>query len=323
MKKDIILAVKDLYVNYYTYAGVVHALNGVSLEIYKGETMGLVGETGCGKSTLGHAIAGLLPNNARITGGSIVLDGEELVGRSPEEMRIIRRDKLAYIFQNPAAALNPVMKVGDQIIEAIMVKENLSKKEAEERALELLKKLGIPEPEKFYKSYPHELSGGMRQRVMIAIALAKNPLLVIADEPTSNLDVTIQAQILELIKSLKKQFRQTTILITHDLGVVAQTCDRVTIMYAGTIVEVGSIYDVFKNPSHPYTQGLLRVVKFSETRSKLPTIPGTVPNLINPPSGCIFHPRCKYAKAICKKMKPELREIENGHFIACHLYNNV
>ena len=323
MTENIILDINDLHVNYYTYAGVVHALNGISLKISRGETIGLVGETGCGKSTLGHAVAGLLPNNAKIIKGSIVLDGEELVGKTPEEMRLIRRDKLAYIFQNPAAALNPVMKVGDQIAEAIIVREGTSKDEAKTRAIELLTKLGIPEAEKFYNNYPHELSGGMRQRVMIAIALAKNPVLVIADEPTSNLDVTIQAQILELMQHLKQQFNQTTILITHDLGVVAQTCDRVAIMYAGTIVEVGDVHEIFKNPLHPYTRGLLRVVRFNETRSKLPTIPGSVPNLINPPSGCIFNPRCQEAKPICKEVRPEMIEVRKNHFVACHLYSSV
>ena len=316
---DPLVSIKDLYVSYYSYRGVVHALNGVFLDIKTGETVGLVGETGCGKSTIGLSIARLVPVPGKIDHGEIFFEGEDLLKKSRPEMREIRSKWMAMIFQDPTASLNPVMKVGDQIAESIIVARGKTRKEAVEEAIEILSHVGIPNPSKIVRQYPHELSGGMKQRVMIAIALSKNPRLLIADEPTSNLDVTIQAQILDLMIGLKERTGMSILFITHDMGVIAQTCDRVAVMYAGNIAEHGKLVDVFKKPQHPYTQGLLEAVVLEEEKGHLNVIPGTVPDLVDLPKGCPFSPRCSSTLGMCDKKKPELVGIEPEHFVACCL----
>lgn len=315
-----LLKIQDLHVHYYTYAGVVHALNGANLEVREGEVVGLVGETGCGKSTMGHAIVGLITHPGRIIRGHIFFDGVDLASLNSEELREVRRTKISYVFQDPTAALNPVVKIGDQIAEAVMANREVKRKEALSHAITLLGMTGIPNPERVVNQYPHELSGGMRQRVMIAIGLAKEPKLIIADEPTSNLDVTIQAQILDLMLDLRKRLQTSILLITHDMGIVAQLCEKVAVMYAGIVVEMGPVRKIFKEPLHPYTQGLLRVVRLEGWRTKLESIPGTVPNLLTPPAGCPFEPRCSERLEKCRDIRPEFLEVEPGHWVACHLY---
>ena len=320
MSMENLIVVKDLSVSFYSYRGIVHALQDIYLDIYAGEVLGLVGETGCGKSTLGLSITRLVPSPGKIEKGQIILEGEDLLKKSEDEMREIRRDKLSMIFQDPNTSLNPVFRVGDQIVEGFMVKRGMDKNEAAKMAIELLTAVGIPNPEKVFNQYPHELSGGMKQRIMIAIALTGNPKLLIADEPTSSLDLTIQAQILDLMLDMKERTGMSILLITHDMGIVAQTCNRVAVMYAGNIVEVGDVVDVFKRTKHPYSTGLLEAVRLHEGERRLKVIPGTVPDLIEVPKGCSFNPRCKFASEVCRREKPMLVEVEKGHFVACHLF---
>lgn len=315
-----LVTIRDLSVSFYSYRGIVHALQDIYLDIYAGEVLGLVGETGCGKSTLGLSITRLVPNPGKIEKGQIIFEGEDLLKKSEDEMRKIRRDKLAMIFQDPNTSLNPVFRVGDQIVEGFMVKRGVDKNEATKMTIELLTAVGIPNPEKVFNQYPHELSGGMKQRIMIAIALTGDSKLLIADEPTSSLDVTIQAQILDLMLDIKKRTGMSILLITHDMGIVAQTCERVAVMYAGNIVEVGDVVDVFKRTKHPYSTGLLEAVRLHEGERRLKVIPGTVPDLIEVPKGCSFNPRCKFASEVCRREKPMLVEVEKGHFVACHLF---
>ncbi|USS40639.1 ABC transporter ATP-binding protein [Thermococcus aggregans] len=321
-----ILQVRNLSVHFYTYAGVVKAIENVSFDVYKGETFALVGETGCGKSVTSRALTQLIESPGRIVNGEVIYYSDkgpiDLLKLSEEEIREIRGSEIAYIFQDPHASLDPLYTVGYQIAEGMEVHERVKNiKEGIKKAVDILKSVLIPDPEKRVHNYPHELSGGMKQRVVIGIGIANNPRILIADEPTTALDVTVQAQILDLINSLKEKYRATVILITHNLGVVAETADRVAVMYAGKIVEIGSVEQIFKNPLHPYTKGLLKAVPNPMTKiERLEAIPGTVPNLITPPGGCRFHPRCSYAKEVCKKKVPELVEIEDGHFVACHLY---
>ncbi|MFB0523071.1 MAG: ABC transporter ATP-binding protein [Candidatus Bathyarchaeia archaeon] len=323
--EDPLLSVKNLSVNFYSYRGVVHALNGAYLDAYKGETVGLVGETGCGKSTLALSVVRLIPVPGKIVSGEISFDGEDLLRKDSREMVNIRRKKISYIFQDPTAALDPVFRVGDQVAEAIMFsQEDKKEKEAKEEAVEMLALVNIPDPEKVARQFPHELSGGMRQRAMIAIALSKKPKLMMADEPTSNLDVTIQAQILDLMMELRNRTGMSVIIITHDMGIVAQTCDRVAIMYAGRIVEFGPILDVFEDPLHPYSRGLLKTADFGEEKtSKLSTIPGSVPDLVVLPSGCIFRPRCSQKQELCMRNPPGIVEASHNHFAACHLVSKM
>ena len=318
---EILLKIKNLKVNFYTYRGIVKAVNIDNLKIYKGETLGLVGETGCGKSVTASAMLKLIPSPGKIEEGEIIFEGENLIAK--KEMREIRGERIAMIFQDPMASLNPVFTIGEQITRVIRTHTSMEKKEAEKRAIEMLKIVELPDPEKMLKSYPHELSGGQRQRVMIVMALSCNPSLLIADEPTTALDVTIQAQILRLLNNLKSRINASILLITHNLGVVAQICDRVAVMYAGNIVEYGDIKEVFKNPKHPYTVGLLETVPNPKKKVEmLSVIKGNVPNLIDPPSGCRFHPRCKYMRDICKKKRPKLIEIGKEHKVSCFLYND-
>ncbi|ACS33375.1 ABC transporter ATP-binding protein [Thermococcus gammatolerans] len=322
-----VLEVRDLTVHFYTYAGIVKAIEGVSFDVYRGETFALVGETGCGKSVTSRALTQLIESPGRIVRGKVIYHREDgstvdLLKLSEEEIREIRGKEIAYIFQDPHASLDPLYTVGYQIAEAMVVHRTVKDwKEGFRRAVDILRRVLIPDPENRVKNYPHELSGGMKQRVVIGIGVSNDPKILIADEPTTALDVTVQAQILDLMNKLKKEYNTTVILITHNMGVVAEMADRVAVMYAGKIVEIGSVDQIFKNPLHPYTKGLLRAVPNPLAKiERLEAIPGTVPNLITPPKGCRFHPRCPYATEICRKEVPKLKEIEPGHFVACHLY---
>jgi peptide/nickel transport system ATP-binding protein len=362
-----VLTVKDLRVNFRTYAGVVKALDGVNLSVRKGEVLGLVGESGSGKSVTALSIEGLLPQNAEVVGGSVVLGGKDLLLEKQGEIRLARLREMAMVFQDPLTYLNPVLTVGSQILEILETDrrvftpvvvgarlEELSKaaqagtltddgarersrlealpaqavlgrrefkKLAKAYALSILRRVRLPEPDRMFKAYPFELSGGMRQRIMIAMALVRRPSLLIADEITTALDVTVQAQILKLLRELKTQIEGSILLITHDLAVVAEICDRVAVMYAGNIVEVAEVNELFKNPLHPYTQGLLAAIPRPDvTRGELSTIEGSVPNLIYPPSGCRFHPRCPSAFEKCPTYKPPLVEARPSHYVECFLY---
>jgi oligopeptide/dipeptide ABC transporter ATP-binding protein len=320
---DVLLSIKGLKTNFYTYTGVVKALDGIDLDINKGETIGLVGETGCGKSVTALSIIRLIQwPPGKIDEGSITFDGKDLLKLSNKEMQKIRGNQISMIFQEPMNAFNPVYTIGDQIAEVIMLHQKKKKKEAWQQAIEMLKFTGIPAPERVARSYPHELSGGMLQRSMIAMALSCQPKLLIADEPTTALDVTIEAQILDLMKGLKSTTGSSILLITHDLGIIAEMCDRVGVMYAGNIVELSDVETIYHNPSHPYTNGLICAIPRLSTKqcSRLETIPGNVPNLIIPPPGCRFHPRCSKAMDRCRKEKPGVYKIGEGHFVSCFLY---
>jgi peptide/nickel transport system ATP-binding protein len=376
----------DLVTNFYTHEGVVKALDKVSLSVDHGCTFGLVGESGCGKSVTVRSMMRIIQNPGRIDGGRVLFYPDnngndkaiDLLQQSETYMKGLRGEKISMIFQEPNAALNPIMSIGEQVAESflfhrkkemcrqilndletsgektvyplkILLKalyrlaainpetpilkifskipllkywENRLKKEALRRAVEIIVKLGIPHAEDIVQRYPHNLSGGMKQRIVIAIALACNPLLLIADEATSNLDVTIQAQILDLLKDLKRQVISSVLLITHDLGIVAETCDRVGVMYAGNLCEVADVNDLFSNPGHPYTRALLNAVPRFSHEGELQSIEGNVPNLVSPPSGCRFHPRCEDAKAICKEAFPATTEIGKNHQVACYLYTD-
>lgn len=288
-------------------AGPVRAVNGVSFHLEPGETLGLVGESGSGKSVTALTIMRLLPPGARVEGGRVRMDGRDLLSLSEREMRRLRGASIAMVFQEPMTSLNPVLTVGDQIAEAIRLHEPVSAGEAWRRAVEMLERVGIPEPARRARQYPHQLSGGMRQRVMIAMAVACRPRVLIADEPTTALDVTVQAQILDLMKELQREFGTAILLITHDLGVVAETCNRVAVMYAGRIVEMAPVAALFDRPLHPYTEGLLHSLPYAaRPRERLRAIRGSVPNLARLPSGCAFHPRCPYADALCARNVPRL-----------------
>lgn len=338
-----LISVKDLNVNFFTYAGVVKALDDINFEVRKGEAFGLVGETGCGKSVTVASILRLVDQPGKIMGGQIFFDGKDLLEKSENEMRHIRGGEIAIVFQDPNTYLNPVMKIGDQIVEAIIEHQNLSETgvhegdrirktfagssrkldgELLERTIKALEMVRMPNPEVVISQYPHELSGGMRQRVLIAMAVSCNPRLLILDEATTFLDVTIQRQILELVKDLKVRLGCTLMIITHEMGIIAEMCDRVAVMYAGTVAECAETKRVFSRPLHPYTIGLMNAIpQPTEEVKQLEPIPGSVPNLINPPSGCRFHPRCQKCMDVCSKLKPELIEVEEDHLVACHLYS--
>jgi oligopeptide/dipeptide ABC transporter ATP-binding protein len=323
-----LLEVKGLKTYFYTDDGVVRAVDGVSFEVYPGEVLGLVGESGCGKSVTSLSIMRLISKPGRIDEGEILLDGQNLLKLPEEEMIKVRGNRISMIFQQPQTALNPVFKVGDQLAEVLDVHQDLGKEAGWKRAIALLKMVGVPDPERRVEAYPHELSGGMAQRVMIAMALACVPELLIADEPTTALDVTIQAQILDLMRDLRREMGTSVILITHDLGVVAEMAERVAVMYAGEIVEQTDVNTLFDQPLHPYTQGLIGSIPIlGEIKEKLDVIPGSVPNLVNLPPGCRFAPRCqarfKYSCTICAEVKPELVEVKQGHFVRCWLYQNA
>ena len=301
-----LLSVRDLKTSFFTHVGEVKAVRGISFDVNEGEVLGIVGESGSGKSVTSLSIMGLLQYPGRVVDGEILLNGEDILTYSKNQMRRVRGKEIAMIFQDPMTSLNPVYTIGNQIMEMILEHEKMSRREARARAIEMLKLVGIPAAEKRIDSYPHEFSGGMRQRVMIALALSCNPKLLIADEPTTALDVSIQAQILSLIKSLNKQFGMTTMLITHDLGVVATVCDKVAVMYGGLIMEYGTVDEIFYHPRHPYTMGLLGSIPHVDGGEKRRLIPidGTPPDLINPPKGCPFSTRCKYCMNVCTREQP-------------------
>lgn len=379
-----IVDIRDVVLRFYTYEGTVKALEGVNLHVNKGETLGLVGETGCGKTMTSLSIFNLIPSPGQIEGGEVLFRGrdgevEDLLSLEERDLYQVRGDEISMIFQEPTSALNPVYTVNRQVSEVFLahrkeelieevldeleddirrvgedslkgriykletkIYQQMLKKDdsfhlrvlskipvikrykgrledkARSEVINILRELGMSDPERVVDMYPHELSGGMQQRVVIAMALACNPLLLAADEPTTSLDVTIQARILNLIRRLKERFGASVLFVTHDLGVIAEMCDRVAVMYAGTVVELAEIEEIFKNPLHPYTQGLMSAIPRPGKEYK--TIRGTVPNLIDPPQGCRFHPRCPYAMEICTTVKPMFKEIREGHFISCHLY---
>jgi oligopeptide/dipeptide ABC transporter ATP-binding protein len=312
---DVVLEARGLKVYYRTKRGPVRAVDGVDFELRLGETLGVVGETGCGKSTLGKAILGLLPPGTQ-TEGSLKFRGQDLLHLKPSEFRKLRGEDIALIFQDPMTRLDPLMTIRDHFVETIRVHEpTISKEEATERAAEALRAMGIPRSR--LNHYPHEFSGGMRQRIMIAMAIVMRPALLIADEPTTALDVIVEAQILDILRDLKEAYGMSLLLITHNLGVVAEVCDRTSVMYAGRFAELGPIEDVFRRPIHPYTQGLLASTIHLETK-QLRSIEGLPPSLLSPPSGCRFHPRCEYAKEICEVEEPAMIEYRPGHFASCH-----
>jgi peptide/nickel transport system ATP-binding protein/oligopeptide transport system ATP-binding protein len=314
-----LLEVKDLRTYFYTDDGVVKAIDGVNFSVEAGKTIGIVGESGCGKSITAMSILRLIPEPpGKIVSGEALFEGRDLTKVSDKEIRGIRGNDISMIFQEPMTSLNPVFTIGFQIGEVLMLHQKLSKEEAYERAIEMLKLVKIPRAEKIVDEYPHQLSGGMRQRVMIAMALACQPKLLIADEPTTALDVTIQAQILEIMNELKNKLNTSIMLITHDLAVIAEMADHVIVMYAGKVVEDAPITELFKNPRHPYTIGLMSSIpSLVKEGQRLETIPGIVPNPLYLPKGCYFHPRCKYANDECKKAQPELRELAPNHKVAC------
>ncbi len=309
---------------FYTYAGVVKAVDGVSLYVNKGETLGLVGESGSGKTVTAQSILRVVPQPGKIIGGTVEFAEKNLLQLKESEMQRIRGNEIAYVTQDPTTTLDPVYSVGEQLTEVIMRHQNFTKKQAVTKAIELLRSVGIPDPEIRIDQYPHQLSGGTKQRIAIARALSCEPSLILADEPTTALDVTIQAQILDLLKALKEKLNLSMILITHDMGIVAETCDRVTVVYAGQVCETGTVDEVFFNPKHPYTQALLASVpSLALRRESLSVIPGNVPNLIEPPSGCRFHPRCSFAKSICTDKEPELETIGVNRKVHCHRWKEI
>lgn len=317
-KKNNFLEIKNLTIEYSSENEIVHAVNGVSLRLEQGHTLGLVGETGAGKTTIAKAVLRILPElQSKIVSGEIHLEGEDLLKLSEKEMLKIRGHKVAMIFQDPMTALNPVKRIGDQIKEAVLLHSELSSSEAKHRAVEMLEMVGIPAER--YNEYPHQFSGGMKQRVVIAMALACDPKLLLADEPTTALDVTIQAQVLEMINELKTKLNTAMIMITHDLGVVAQVCDEVAIVYAGEIVEYGSKEDIFDRPAHPYTKGLFGALpSMNENVHRLSPVEGNPPDPTNLPAGCSFNPRCKWAVEKCRKESPDMIEISSGHWCRCY-----
>jgi len=316
-----ILRVENLQTYFFTHEGTVKAVDGVSFAINKGETLGLVGESGCGKSVTALSIMRLVQSPpGKIVGGKIIFEGTNLLELSEKEMRNIRGCKISMIFQEPMTSLDPMFTIGSEIIEVLKLHHKLKKEDAQKKAIESLYTVRFPDPEKRIDDYPHELSGGMRQRVMIAMALSCNPALLIADEPTTALDVTIQAQILKLIDELRKKFNTSVLLITHDLGVIAKTCDNVALMYAGYMAEYTDVHTFFKDPLHPYAQALMKSIPRLDTDAeRLKIIPGLVPNLLDLPTGCPFHPRCEYCFEPCTKNLPPLSQVGNHHWVRCYL----
>jgi oligopeptide transport system ATP-binding protein len=318
-----ILEVKNLHTSFFTHMGEVQAVRGISFDVEKGDILGIVGESGSGKSVTSLSIMGLVDQPGKITEGSIIFDGKELVNLTHQELSEIRGNDMSMIFQDPMTSLNPVFRVGNQIKEILKTHTEMTKEERHERALELLKLVNIPEPETRIKQYPHQFSGGMRQRAMIAMAISCNPKLLIADEPTTALDVTIQAQIIDLLKKLKDTQDLSIMIITHDLGVIAEICNKVIVMYGGLVMEQGSVFHIFDHPEHPYTKGLHQSVPKNVTGEKKRLVPidGTPPDLLEPPTGCPFYPRCAHAMEICRQKRPPLFEIEPDHLAACWLHD--
>ena len=321
-ENDTMLKVTGLKTHFFTTKGVLPAVDDVSFSVKKGKILGIVGESGCGKSMTALSLMGLVPGpSGKIVGGSIVLDGKNLLTLTEKEMCEVRGNEISMIFQEPMTSLNPVYTVGKQVMEAVILHQHLGKADAREKALEMFTLVGIPEPEKRLTVYPHQLSGGLRQRVMIAMALCCRPKLLIADEPTTALDVTVQAQILQLMKKLQTELNSAIILITHDMGVVAEVCDEVAIMYAGKIVEQANVFELFEHCLHPYTAGLLKALPtLQKSGERLYNIPGMLPNLLQLPKGCRFYPRCEQAFPLCAEKEPELTEVRPGHFVRCLKY---
>ena len=320
---EVILQVKDLKTYFNTDEGVVKAVDGITFDLHKGETMGIVGESGSGKSVTNLSIMNLIPNPpGKLVGGQVLFHGEDLLQMNEKQIQNIRGNKISMIFQDPMSSLNPFLRISTQMIETIVLHQKLDKKTAKEKAIEMLKLAGIPAPEKRIDNYPHQFSGGMRQRVMIAMGLSCNPEILIADEPTSALDVTIQAQIIELMQELSVRLGTAVIMITHSLGVVAGMCDTICVMYAGRVVERGNTKDIFREPKHPYTRGLIQSVPRldKENSDRLYSIPGQPPNVIDLPPCCPFFPRCGQTMDICKKAYPPLSDFGNGHCASCWLY---
>ena len=320
-KKDLILDIKDLVIHYETDDGTVEAVNGLDIQLEYGKTLGLVGETGSGKTTTALSILRLVPDPPGvIKNGSITLDGKDILNLPQKDLESIRGNLVSMIFQDPMTSLNPVLTVGEQIAEVIGLHENISEKEAADKAGQMLEVVGIPKER--YGEYPHQFSGGMKQRVVIAIALACNPKLLIADEPTTALDVTIQAQVLETMKELREKFGSAMIMITHDLGIIAEVCDEVSVVYAGQIVEHGTLEDVFERTLHPYTEGLFgSLPNIEERRHRLQPIPGLMPDPTDLPKGCCFAPRCKYCTEACTKARPEMKWVSDTHYVRCSRYD--
>ncbi len=316
-----LLQINDIYTSFHTHVGEVKAVRGVSIDLYKGEAIGVVGESGSGKSITMMTVMRLLEKNGKIESGEVIFEGKDLIKLSEREMEKIRGNEIGMIFQDPTTSLNPVFTIGNQLMEPLIRHKNISKKEAREQVIDMLKLVGITSPEKRINQYPHEFSGGMRQRAMIAMALVCKQKLLIADEPTTALDVTIQAQILELMKELKQKLNMSIIIITHDLGVAADLCRRINVMYGGVIVESGTVRDIFYNANHPYTWGLLRSIPNlkMETKERLKPIDGNPPDLLNPPKGCPFAARCDYTMKVCMDKRADNYEINENHFSACWL----
>jgi len=317
-----LLKTEDLRTYYFIAEGMVKAVDRVSLKVNEQEALGIVGESGCGKSTVAHSILRLVKEPGRIVGGKILFEGQDLLRISEAEMRKIRGSRIAMVFQNPTSSLNPVFTVGSQIGEVIKLHQNVQKQEVNEKVIDALGKVGIPSPSERMKDYPHEYSGGMCQRAMMAMALSCNPKLLIADEPTTSLDVTIQAQILDLMRTLRKEFNASILLIGHDFGVMSELCDRIVVMYSGKVVESADLSTIFKDPKHPYTKALLESIPtINIQKERLHVIPGDVTELIKPPSGCRFHPRCERVMEECKKREPPIIKVEKDHEVACLLYH--
>jgi oligopeptide/dipeptide ABC transporter ATP-binding protein len=320
---DTLLDIDQLRTYFFTEAGVVKAVDGVSLKVARGETHGLVGESGSGKSVTALSTLRIVPKPGKIVGGSIVFDGKDIIALREKEIRSMRGKSIAIVFQDPMSSLNPLFTIENQICEIIRLHKGVSKAEARDSARHLLEMVGIPEAERRLKSYPHELSGGMKQRIAIARALSCEPQLLFADEPTTNLDVTIQAQVLDLMKSLKKELNMTMVMITHDMGIIAEMTERVTVLYAGQVYEACDTLTLFAKPKHPYTEALLKAVPRLDRKKELTSVPGNIPNLIDPPPGCRFHPRCPYAVQVCREKVPVLEEAGPGHLVACHRWREL
>lgn len=320
---ETLLNIEGLKTHFFTEAGIVKAVDGISFNLKKGESLGLVGESGSGKTVTALSVLRIVPKPGKITDGKIEFNDENLLKKTEKEMQKIRGSKIAIIFQDPSSSLNPVYTVETQLRDVIIAHQTVSKTEARKKAIEILEVVGLPDAETRMREYPHQFSGGMKQRVAIARALACEPTLLFADEPTTNLDVTIQAQVLNLLNDLKKKFGMSLVMITHDMGIIAEMTTRIVVLYAGRVCEIAKTYDLFERPRHPYTEALLAAVPRLDMRKTLRVIPGNIPNLIEPPSGCRFHPRCKYAKQTCKGDIPVLEEIEPGHFVACHEWQNI
>ncbi|UCE15321.1 MAG: ABC transporter ATP-binding protein [Candidatus Bathyarchaeota archaeon] len=318
-----ILNIEGLKTYFFTEAGIVKAVDDISFNLKKNESLGLVGESGSGKTVTALSVLRIVPKPGKIIDGKVEFNGDDLLEKTEKEMQKMRGSEIAIIFQDPSSSLNPVYNVETQLRDVILAHQTVPKAETRKKVIELLEVVGIPEAETRMREYPHQFSGGMKQRVAIARALACEPTLLFADEPTTNLDVTIQAQVLNLLNDLKKKFNMSLVMITHDMGIIAEMTTRIVVLYAGRVCEIAKTHDLFERPRHPYTEALLAAVPRLDMKKTLRIIPGNIPNLIEPPSGCRFHPRCKHAKNTCKEKIPVLEEIEPEHFVACHEWQNI